>query len=83
MIKNLAEEEKSTTFNRRRFIAATGMAVAGSALVGKVALAELAPKMEVPTPEPVSAPALPWPWKKLDPMEAGTRAFNYYHEKGG
>jgi hypothetical protein len=31
----------------------------------------------------VTAPTLPWPWKKLDPMEAGRRAFNYYHEKGG
>ena len=27
--------------------------------------------------------ALPWPWAKIDPMEAGRRSFHNYHEKGG
>ena len=26
---------------------------------------------------------LPWPWAKIDPMEAGRRSFHNYHEKGG
>lgn len=31
-----------------------------------------------------SPPPLPWPWAKLDPMEAGRRAYqNYLKEPGG
>jgi hypothetical protein len=26
---------------------------------------------------------LPWPWAKVDPMEAGSRAFRSYHDAGG
>jgi len=29
------------------------------------------------------APALPWPWVKLDPLEAGRRAYRLQKEKGG
>jgi hypothetical protein len=29
------------------------------------------------------APPLPWKWVKLDPLEAGRRAYRYYKEKGG
>lgn len=28
-------------------------------------------------------PELPWHWSRIDPMEAGSRAFRAYHEKGG
>jgi hypothetical protein len=28
-------------------------------------------------------PPLPWPWVKLDPMEAGRRAYRSYLEKKG
>jgi hypothetical protein len=28
-------------------------------------------------------PDLPWPWSKIDPMEAGSRAYRYYHDIGG
>ncbi|MDY6849942.1 MAG: hypothetical protein AB7F20_01635 [Geoalkalibacter sp.] len=78
MLKRLADKDGSPV-NRRRFIAATGMAVAGSALAGSVAMADIGKSKQ----SSVTAPTLPWPWKKLDPMEAGRRAFNYYHEKGG
>jgi hypothetical protein len=30
-----------------------------------------------------STPPLPWEWVKLDPLEAGRRAYRYYKEKGG
>ena len=29
------------------------------------------------------APPLPWPWAKLDPMEAGRRAYRGYLSKPG
>jgi hypothetical protein len=29
------------------------------------------------------APPLPWEWVKLDPLEAGRRAYRFYKEKGG
>jgi hypothetical protein len=29
------------------------------------------------------APPLPWKWVKLDPLEAGRRAYRFYKEKGG
>jgi hypothetical protein len=28
-------------------------------------------------------PALPWPWPKIDPMEAGSRAYHIYLKAGG
>ena len=34
-------------------------------------------------PERAPAPSLPWKWTKLDPMEAGSRAYrNYLTNKG-
>ena len=34
-------------------------------------------------PQSAPAPPLPWPWVALDPMEAGTRAYqNYLKNKG-
>jgi hypothetical protein len=36
------------------------------------------------TPAAGNPPPLPWPWAKLDPMEAGRRAYqNYLKEPGG
>jgi len=34
-------------------------------------------------PSADAAPALPWPWLKIDPMEAGSRAYRFYHDIGG
>ncbi|MFA5699870.1 MAG: hypothetical protein WC913_01155 [Desulfuromonas sp.] len=77
-MQHLAEKDGSPV-NRRRFLAVTGMALAGTALAGGVAMADIGTSKQAPT----ETPSLPWPWKKLDPMEAGRRAFNYYHSKGG
>ncbi len=39
---------------------------------------------KVSPPAAGSPPPLPWPWVKLDPMEAGRRAYqNYLKEPGG
>ncbi|MCF6266340.1 MAG: hypothetical protein L3J57_07325 [Desulfuromusa sp.] len=64
---------------RRQALAAMGVATGAAAVFGSTALNAFA-KNEQPAAVPS---ALPWLWKKLDPMEAGKRAFNYYHEKGG
>jgi len=63
-------------FSRRKFIAATGL-VAGGMLTSR-SLASVGTKSES-----AAAPPLPWSWAKLDPQEAGERAFRIYHEKGG
>jgi hypothetical protein len=34
-------------------------------------------------PTPASAPPLPWKWPKLDPLEAGRRAYRAYLTGGG
>jgi hypothetical protein len=78
MPETLAEKDRNP-LNRRRFITVTGMALAGSALAGSVAMADMSKCKQTQN----ETPGLPWPWKKLDPMEAGKRAFNYYHSKGG
>lgn len=79
MSKKAGEEKHAVGVNRRRFLVATGVAVATSALAGHAVMAEMGKTEQVVS----AAPALPWPWKKLDPMEAGRRAYSYYHEKGG
>jgi hypothetical protein len=43
-------------------------------------------KISPPAAAPAAgnAPPLPWPWVKLDPLEAGRRAYqNYLKEPGG
>ncbi len=72
------EQGCSRNMTRRGFIATAGAVAAGGVLAGG-ALAATAGAREA-----VSAEApLPWPWVKLDPQEAGERAFQTYHEKGG
>lgn len=81
MSRHLEEGEgKRSTgiMSRRNFIATAGLVAAGGALAGG-AMANVTGTKEAPgTPPP-----LPWPWVKLDPLEAGKRAFRTYHEKGG
>ncbi len=35
------------------------------------------------TAAPAAAPPLPWKWVKLDPLEAGRRAYRAYLKEGG
>lgn len=62
--------------SRRKFIATAGV-VTASGLLAENTLASVPGKQES------AAPSLPWPWVKLDPQEAGERAFRAYHSKGG
>jgi hypothetical protein len=39
--------------------------------------------LAAPPEAPTDAPPLPWKWVRLDPLEAGRRAYRFYKEKGG
>ena len=65
-------------YSRRRFLKSGGALLAGG-LIGSTAtnaLSQTKPTADAP-------PDLPWPWIKLDPMEAGSRAYHIYLEAGG
>ena len=53
------------------------MLLAGG-IVGRISNAVSATK-----PAADKAPPLPWKWTKLDPLEAGRRAYRSYLEKKG
>ncbi len=70
--------ETRTGYSRRRFLKSGGALLAGGVIgcASTNALSQSKPSAD-------AAPALPWPWSKIDPMEAGSRAFRFYHEFGG
>jgi hypothetical protein len=71
-------KEKSSLFSRRNFIAKLGIFLAGGIAVRGTSFAS------TPSPTVAAAPPLPWKWVKLDPVEAGRRAYRgYYLEKPG
>ena len=70
------EKNTDVALSRRNFIATAGAVVAGS-ILATGAMPQFA------AAKPAEPGLLPWPWVKLDPQEAGERAFLTYHEKGG
>lgn len=69
--------EKAVVCSRRSILRGSIMLLLGG-IAGRISKAYGAPK----TPG-AEAPPLPWPWVKLDPMEAGRRAYqNYLKNKG-
>jgi hypothetical protein len=62
----------------RRSILLGSAALLAGGIVGRVSTSYAAQ-------EPIYAPAppLPWKWPKLDPMEAGTRAYEAYLKNKG
>ena len=72
----MTTEKKNVDLSRRNFIATAGTVAAGGVLATGAMPQLAAAKQADPG-------ALPWPWVKLDPQEAGERAFLTYHEKGG
>jgi hypothetical protein len=75
----MENEKPAPSRSRRRFLSSGASALAGG-LVGGAVYAS-APGATAPSPG--SSPALPWQWQQIDPMEAGSRAYRYYHEVGG
>ena len=74
----MGEGKNPTRYSRRRFLRSGGALLAGGVIACASAYASSQPKPSAEAP-----PALPWPWSKIDPMEAGSRAYRYYHDIGG
>jgi hypothetical protein len=69
--------EEDVVRSRRSILKGSAALLAGG-IAGRMSNAYAAP-----TPTFAPAPPLPWKWTKLDPMEAGTRAYrNYLKNKG-
>ena len=70
-------QRNDSAISRRDVLTASAALVAGggigAALTGHAAV----------TDPSAAAPPLPWQWVKLDPLEAGQRAYRFYKEKGG
>ena len=70
-------QEQASSLSRRNFMTKAGLFVAGGIAGYGTSLAlPSAPKVTEPPP-------LPWKWVKLDPLEAGRRAYRTYLEKKG
>jgi len=73
------EKERTESISRRSMVKGSAVFLLG-AVGGRFSNAHAA-SATLPTAE--NAPPLPWPWVKLDPMEAGRRAYRSYLEKKG
>ncbi len=71
------QEEGSRLISRRNVITGSAVLLAGGVL-GSIGRA-----FGAPAPAADKAPPLPWPWVKLDPLEAGRRAYHAYLKEGG
>lgn len=71
-------EKPSPSRSRRRFLSSGASALAGGLAVG-AAYGSVAASQPAAGP----SPALPWTWRPIDPMEAGSRAYRYYLDVGG
>ncbi len=71
------EQERASSPSRRNFMTKAGIFVAGG-------IAGYGSSLAIPSPKTTTeAPPLPWKWVKLDPLEAGRRAYRSYLEKKG
>ena len=66
------DQKKASSLSRRNFMTKAGIFVAGGIAGYGTSLAL------PPTPKVTEAPPLPWKWAKLDPLEAGQRAYRTY-----
>jgi hypothetical protein len=74
----MSDGKTPTGSSRRRFLKSGGALLAGG-MIG-CAAGPNSPTSKEPAD---AAPALPWTWGKIDPMEAGSLAYRYYLDKGG
>jgi hypothetical protein len=71
------EKEEAGSCSRRSVLTGSALLLTGG-IAGRISNAYSASE---PTPAP--APPLPWKWTKLDPLEAGRRAYRGYLSGGG
>jgi hypothetical protein len=77
--ENTMDENKSPRGCSRRGFLKSGSAVLAGGIMGCASFNVSSSKKKTAD----AAPALPWNWGKIDPMEAGSRAYRYYHDIGG
>ncbi len=73
------DKEGTELISRRSLVTGTAIFLLGAA-GGQISNAHAA---SAASPAGENAPPLPWPWVKLDPMEAGRLAYRSYLEKKG
>lgn len=74
----MSEKREETTAYSRRSIMKGAAALLLGGIAGRMSSAYAATETKF-----APAPPLPWKWTELDPMEAGTRAYqNYLKNKG-
>jgi len=74
----MGKEKPQTNSSRRRLLKGAWALLAG----GVIGCAS--GNFSAPSKKGAGAPPpLPWPWRKIDPMEAGSRAYRIYLEAGG
>ena len=71
------QKEETGSVSRRSILKGSALLLTGG-IAGRISNTYAAPE---PTPAP--APPLPWKWTKLDPLEAGRRAYRAYLSGGG
>jgi hypothetical protein len=72
-----SKKEKTPLLSRRNFITKASIFLAGG-IAGHGTGFAATPAQTIADPPP-----LPWKWVKLDPLEAGRRAYRSYLEKKG
>ena len=70
-------KKNENTCSRRSMLTGSALLLTGG-IAGRISNTYAAAE---PTPAP--APPLPWKWTKLDPLEAGRRAYRAYLTGGG
>jgi hypothetical protein len=82
-MKVMKEESRVETRDDAIVRSRRGILKASAALLVGGITGRLSNAYAAPEPACAPAPPLPWPWIPLDPMEAGTRAYqNYLKNKG-
>jgi len=71
------QKEEVGLWSRRSILKGSALLLMGG-IAGRISNANSAP-----VPTSTTAPPLPWPWVKLDPIEAGRRAYRAYLSEGG
>jgi len=71
------KKERAVDSSRRNILKGSAAFIAGS-IAGSITTSYAAQ-----APKCVPAPPLPWKWTKLDPLEAGTRAYQAYLKNKG
>ena len=70
-------KERSESLSRRSLLTGSALLLTGG-IAGRITNAYSAP-----VSPSAPAPPLPWKWTKLDPLEAGRRAYRAYLTGGG